>query len=229
MKKIKILQYTVLILTIVLLLVGSFAGYRAGYTLEDIWAAVSGSVLYSVLAVLGLYCLKTILWVIPINALYLGAGILFPVWQAVLITYIGLVFDFTIGFFAGRRIGKTSVMEVLYKKKPVQWLFALAEKNHAVGCLMIRMLPGPPTEITNMFYGATSIRYFYFLAASTLGMTPGMLPIIFMGKAVLTPFSKEFIIPFFIELVFVVLAFIIFFVVRKKGTAAEKDGTDNDV
>jgi hypothetical protein len=27
----------------------------------------------------------------------------------------------------------------------------------------------------------------------------------------------------------VVLAFIIFFVVRKKGTAAEKDGTDNDV
>jgi uncharacterized membrane protein YdjX (TVP38/TMEM64 family) len=129
MKKIKILQYTVLILTIVLLLVGSFAGYRAGYTLEDIWAAVSGSVLYSVLAVLGLYCLKTILWVIPINALYLGAGILFPVWQAVLITYIGLVFDFTIGFFAGRRIGKTSVMEVLYKKKPVQWLFALAEKT----------------------------------------------------------------------------------------------------
>ena len=217
-----------IILTIVLLLVGSFAGYRAGYTLEDIWAAVSGSVLYSVLAVLGLYCLKTILWVIPINALYLGAGILFPVWQAVLITYIGLVFDFTIGFFAGRRIGKTIVMEALYKRKSIQRLFALAEKNPVAGCLIIRMFPGPPTEITNMFYGATSIRYPHFLAASMIGMAPGMLPVIFMGKAVLTPFSKEFLVPFSIKLVFIALAFIISLVVRKKGAAAEWNWTDID-
>lgn len=228
MKKVKILQYTVLILTVFLILIGFFAGYRSGYTFEDIWAAVSGSLLYSVLAVIGLYCLKTILWVIPIDALYLGAGILFPVWFAVIITYLGLLIDFTISFFVGRRIGKTSVMEALYKRKPVQQLFALAEKNHVAGCFMMRMLPGPPTEITNMFYGATSIRYRHFLAASMLGMTPGMLPVIFMGKAVLTPFSKEFLIPFFISLVFVVLAFIVSFIVRKKGAALKINKRDND-
>jgi uncharacterized membrane protein YdjX (TVP38/TMEM64 family) len=61
-----------------------------------------------------------------------------------------------------------------------------------------------------------------------IGMTPGMLPVIFMGKAVLTPFSKEFLVPFSIKLVFIALAFIISLVVRKKGAATEKNGTDND-
>lgn len=116
MKKIKILQYAIFILVIILLLIGAFAGYRSGYMLEDIWSVVSGSLLYSILTLLGIYCLKTVLWVIPINALYLGAGVLFPVWYAVFITYIGLLIDFTISFFAGRRIGKTIVMEALYKK-----------------------------------------------------------------------------------------------------------------
>ena len=228
MKKIKILQYAIFILVIILLLIGAFAGYRSGYMLEDIWSVVFGSLLYSILTLLGIYCLKTVLWVIPINALYLGAGVLFPVWYAVFITYIGLLIDFTISFFAGRRIGKTIVMEALYKKKSVQRLFALAEKNPVAGCLIIRMLPGPPTEITNMFYGATSIRYPHFLAASMIGMAPGMLPVIFMGKAVLTPFSKEFLVPFSIKLVFIALAFIISLVVRKKGAAAEWNWTDID-
>ena len=36
MKKIKILQYAIFILVIILLLIGAFAGYRSGYMLEDI-------------------------------------------------------------------------------------------------------------------------------------------------------------------------------------------------
>jgi len=52
-----------------------------------------------------LYTLKTVLVIIPLNALYFTASLLFPPAWAVLISIAGLVLEMTIGYNWGKKWG----------------------------------------------------------------------------------------------------------------------------
>ena len=78
MKTFRLIQKICLVLLFLALNIGAYAWYQSGHSWEDIWPLISGSATGEVAAILGLYCLKTVVWVIPVNALYLGAGFLLP-------------------------------------------------------------------------------------------------------------------------------------------------------
>jgi ABC-2 type transport system permease protein len=56
------------------------------------------------LVLIALFCLKSVVIVLPIVVLYISAGIMFPIGWAFIITCAGLFFEMTIGFFIGLRI-----------------------------------------------------------------------------------------------------------------------------
>lgn len=218
MSSFRLIQKICLILLILALNIGVYVGYRGGYSWEDIWALVSGSTATEVSAILGLYCLKTVVWVIPISSLYIGAGFLLPVWSAIAVTYAGILLDLTLTFYLGRYMGKTRIMDEIRCRKAGEWVLDAAVKNSGFACFIIRMLPGPPTELTNMFFGALDMRRGRFLLFSVLGMTPGMLPVIFMGKAVVDPLSKEFLLPMLLSLMIAAGSILVyFFYVKRRG------------
>ncbi|MEA4847260.1 MAG: VTT domain-containing protein [Clostridiaceae bacterium] len=216
MKSFRLYRNIVLILLIFILTLGIYIGYLKGYSWQDLWELVSGSTINSILAIICLYCLKIVLWVIPINALYLGAGFLFPPWLAIAVTYMGLILDLTLSFYLGRFIEKSWVMDEIKKRKATKWMLDMADKNSAFACFVIRLLPGPPTEVTNMFFGALNMQYSKFLVLSLMGITPGMLPVIFLGKAAVNPRSKEFIILLLISLLIAAGSILIYCLVLKK-------------
>ena len=79
MKDFRLIRNIALFLLILVLNIGVYIGYQKGYSYEDIWGLISGFPIIAVFSIIGLYCLKTVVWVIPIYALYIGAGFLLPV------------------------------------------------------------------------------------------------------------------------------------------------------
>ncbi|MFA9379785.1 MAG: TVP38/TMEM64 family protein [Acetanaerobacterium sp.] len=207
MKNIKLIRICSLVLLLLIVAGGVLFWHFSGFSWRDIWGIASESAALAVFLIIGLYGLKTILWFIPLNALYLGAGFLLDPIPAIALTYAGLVLELTLGFFYGRRLGTHNVRALMEKRKYSKWLMEVAEKNSATSCFLIRILPGPPADVTNMFFGTLNIRYTQFLFSSLLGMTPGMLPVVFIGKAAENPLSKEFLVPFSVSMLFAVCSF----------------------
>jgi uncharacterized membrane protein YdjX (TVP38/TMEM64 family) len=136
------------------------------------------------LALVGLYLAKTVLVVIPLNALYLTSSLLFPPLWAILISLTGLYLESTIGFAIGRYSQHGQVRTRLESYRFSRWLLGLADKRPALSCFAFRFMP-PPADLTNVFFGATRLSYPSFLFASLLGFLPKLLLVIFAGEAAL--------------------------------------------
>lgn len=192
-----------------------------GFSVQELLSYTPESPLLMVLFLWGLYCLKSITMVMPLVILYITSGILFPAWEALLVTYAGLILEFTIGYFIGRRWDIQKLPEALEKHEKLTPLakklqsgldwFKTHTERLSTSCFIIRFLPGPlPLDIMSIFFGASQMRYGAYIICSLLGISPGMIPWVIAGGAIATPLSKEFLIPFAIGLVISLVAFIAF-------------------
>jgi len=130
---------------------------------------------------------------IPLIVLYLAGGMFFPWWWALIVTYFCLTVESTIGYFLGRRLGRRRVQELVTQNDYGKKLMAFGSNHSIFSCFIIRLIPGPPIELTNMFVGTTDIKYPHFIIGTLLGYTPGLVLLIFMGKAATEIFSPSFL------------------------------------
>lgn len=217
MKNIKYIRITGIVLLLLLVVVFTFFfWYKSELSWQDVWNFSSESTALAALLLIGIYCLKTIAWAIPLNVLYLGAGYLFSTGPAIIMTYLGLITELTLGFYLGRYLGTRHVRTTMEKRKYAKWFMEAAAKNGVMSCFLIRVLPGPPADVVNMFFGTLNIRYVPFLFFSLLGLTPGMLSVIFIGRAAANPLSPEFLLPFFIRMIIAACSLAGYFMVKKK-------------
>jgi uncharacterized membrane protein YdjX (TVP38/TMEM64 family) len=218
MKKIKYIHIIAPVLLLWIAAIAVFFRYKTELSWPDVWSPLSESAVLAAFLLIGIYSLKTVIWIIPLNALYIGAGLLFPVGPAIAMTYLGLIVELTLGFFLGRRLGTGQVRMILGKYKYSRWFLETVEKNGVMSCFLFRVLLGPPTDVTNMFFGTLNIRYTQFLFPSLLGLTPHMLPVVFLGKAVEHPLSREFFVPFCISVSLAVCSLAAYFLINKRRT-----------
>ncbi|NCC75459.1 MAG: DedA family protein [Clostridia bacterium] len=129
-----------------------------------------------------LYGLKTVLVIIPLNALYLTASLLFPPVWAVLVSVAGLVLEMTIGYYWGSKWGVEQIVPRLERYRFSRWMLQLTQKNPIASCVVFRFLP-PPADLTNMFLGAAGIPFTTFLLSSLAGFLPKIIAIVMTGEA----------------------------------------------
>ncbi len=190
------------------------------YTLVTDWNlffdALSETTVYAMAFLIVLFAVKSILWFIPLKLIYLTAGFLLPATQAIIIVYLGLALELSIGFYIGRKSNLVRIRPIMNKYKVSRWIVASAERHGSLGCFSVRFLPTPPAEVTNIFFGSIDIRYIEYLFASLLGLTPAMIPVVFVGRSAADPLSRDFIIPFSISLVIVILSMMIAGFIKKR-------------
>jgi len=192
-KKVKLLQGVFVVSTIIVILF--CAPYFADLSVQNLLDFTPESPVLAALVFLGLYCLKAFVMFIPLTVLYLGAGVLFPVGWAFILTYFCLVVESSIGFFLGRRLGSKRVQALINHSERGRKLLEFGNNNSIFSCFIIRMIPGPPIEVTNMFVGTTGIKFLPFIVGTLLGYTPGMIPFILLGGAVSEPLSLKYLLP----------------------------------
>lgn len=216
-KHLKYLAYIIFAAIIILLIL-----FFLKFDVSDILKYSLESPLQASLIILGLYCLKSLIVVIPLMALYISAGMMFPFGWALAITAIGLFFEMTIGYFIGKRLKIDRVTNLMTQNKRAE-KFLLSQKNiNPSLCFLTRLSP-LNFDLTSMFHGAYNINYPQYIVYSFLGSAPRMIPFVFVGDSISTPFSKEFLIPFIIIVVVTAFAFTIYM----KQTSKTKQTHDN--
>lgn len=211
-KHIKILA-AILLLALVFLL----APKLSKLTVPDILSYASRSPLSAALILIELYCLKSVLVVIPLAVLYVSAGALFPTMWAVLLTLLCLSCEITLNYLYGRGLGGTRLRQLLQKHESTIKLLNYHDKNSGVTCFLLRALPVPlPLDLAGMLLGASKMPFGKYLLFSLMGVSPGMIPWVMAGGAIGNPLSKEFLIPFAVSLLVAVAAFIIFRRIEKR-------------
>lgn len=133
-------------------------------------------------SIIFLYLLKTVLVIIPLNALYLTASLMFPPVIAVLVSLAGLILEMMIGYYWGAKWGVEQIVPRLERYRFSRWMLQLTQKNPVASCVIFRFLP-PPADLTNMYLGAAGISFPTFLLSSMAGFLPKNLAIIMTGEA----------------------------------------------
>ena len=163
----------------------------------------------TVLVFIGVYLLKPLLMFIPIPALYVAAGIVFPTWIAFVITFGGVALALTTGYYLGKILGERQVNKYLEKNEKMQRFLGGEDKRILLFCFIYRVLP-LPFDLFNMVCGATKVPFWKYLIVSVLGLSAIIVPNVLAGAYITTPLSPEFLIPFGISLAFTFSMFILY-------------------
>jgi len=152
------------------------------------------SPLLASIALVGLFCLKSVVMVIPLMVLYVSAGIMFPLGWAVLIICIGLLLEMTIGYFIGKRLSIDGIKSRISKYKKVERVLPTKEEMTPSVCFAARFLP-IPFDIVSMVQGAYGVKFPQYIGITYLGTLISGILYVHIGRHIATPLSKEFLIP----------------------------------
>ena len=189
----KHLKYILFISYIILIII--LLRRFSGFDVSDILTYSPESPLLAAFVIVGLYSLKSVVLLIPTVALYISAGVMFPVGWALAVTCAGLFCEMSIGYIIGKRLGSKKVEARIEKSARLKKFIARHNNAHLSGSFLFRFIP-LNFELVSMFYGASGVAYPQYVLLSFLGTVPGMIPFVLLGGSLTTPFSKEFLVPF---------------------------------
>lgn len=197
----------------------------------DIRAIVDSapSVLVAVAAVIGIFFMKSLLFVIPASLIYLSVGMAFHPVTAILVSFAGIAVEVTATYFLGRFLGGDTVNKFLSKSKNGQKLIE-KDVSNKFSVLFLMRFSGLPIDFTSLFLGASGCRYPVYILASLAGIMPRVILLTLLGDRINELIPMSLIIKLIIiALPVAVVAFIIKYIVdRKKKAENEKTGEENE-
>jgi uncharacterized membrane protein YdjX (TVP38/TMEM64 family) len=152
----------------------------------DIAALTEGAanLALAVAAVLGLYCVKGFLFVIPAMLLYVSVGAAFhPLWLALAVNAGGILLELALTYGMGAFLGGQQVNRLLAGNKGGRKLLELQNKRGFAMLFTARFVPAFPIDFTGLYFGAARIPFWQYLAASALGLLPRVALFTIFGKA----------------------------------------------
>lgn len=128
------------------------------------------------------YALGTLIFV-PHIILTTAVVMTFSPLEALLVAITGSLLSCTIGYFLGMTLGKKSLNAVFgkYSDKISQY----AHKGGVIGLTMLRLIPSGPFTVQNLILGMIKVPYDTLMISTLLGMLPGTIIFIYLGKAAL--------------------------------------------
>ncbi len=149
----------------------------------DIRALVEASsgVVAAVAAILGIYLLKSLVFVVPASLIYIAVGLAFPTHWAILINAVGILIEVSATYFFGIVMGGPYVVNKLKKIKYGDKILELHGKNKLSAIFAIRALPVFPIDIVSLFLGAVRMRYLPYLLLSLGGILPRVILFTILG------------------------------------------------
>ena len=126
------------------------------------------------------YAVATVLflpgWIFTVNA-----GLVYGIVGGTLVALAGAIIGATLAFLVARYLLRQNIEEIT-KKNP-----RFAAIDQAIGRQgwkivgLLRLSPLIPFNLSNYFYGITSIRFIEYVAVSAIGMIPGTLLYAYLG------------------------------------------------
>lgn len=149
----------------------------------DIRALVEASsgMVAAVATILGIYLLKSLVFVVPASLIYIAVGLAFPTHWAILINAVGILIEVSATYLFGVIMGGPYVINKLKKVKYGDKILELHGKNRLSAIFAIRVLPVFPIDIVSLFLGAVRMRYLPYLLLSLGGILPRVILFTILG------------------------------------------------
>lgn len=141
----------------------------------------SSSVMMAVLTILGVYLLKSIVFVVPASLIYIAIGMAFPAHWAVLINAAGILLEICATYLFGVVMGGDYVIKKLQKTKHGDKILELHGKNKLSAIFAIRVLPVFPIDLVSLFLGAVRMKFWHYLLISFGGIMPRVILFTILG------------------------------------------------
>jgi uncharacterized membrane protein YdjX (TVP38/TMEM64 family) len=146
----------------------------------DVWVAhmdVAGIFIF-----IGVYAVATVL-LAPGSILTIGAGFAFGLWKGFLAVSAGSTFGAALAFLVARFIARGRVEAVAKGNDKFRRIDKAIGKEGAKLILLLRLSPVIPFNLSNYFYGLTSVKFWPYVLASWIGMIPGTFLYVYIGTA----------------------------------------------
>ncbi len=190
----------------------------------DIRALVenSSSIFISALIIIGVYALKSVVFVVPASLIYICVGMSFDVRSALIINLIGISAEVIITYFAGMFLGGEYVTDLLKKSKGGKKLLEAKTKTQTSFLFLVRVVPAFPIDFTSLFLGASKYNFIRYFLISLLGIYPRVALFTVLGDGIYKLIPKEIIIKTVIIAIPVALcAYLIYKLIKNKKVSKE--------
>lgn len=186
----------------------------------DIRQLIAGaqSVTLAAAIVLGVYFIKSMVFVVPASLIYISVGMAFEPKQAILINTIGIIIEITATYFLGKFLGKDAVEKKLRGNKAGEKLLNMKSKSKNLMIFTIRFT-GIPIDFSSLFMGAFDFKFLPYFLLSLLGLLPRVILLTVIGEGFYELIPMKYIITAVIIIIPVAAAGIILkkIISRKKG------------
>lgn len=145
-------------------------------------------------AVIGIYALKGLVFVIPAALLYISVGMAFSPVTACAVNILGIAAELTVSYILGRFLGGDYVEKFLQKSKGGQKILNYNDSGNFGSVFLIRLLPVFPIDFTSLFFGSVKLSFPKYILFSLLGLAPRVILFTLLGDRVYELIPMELII-----------------------------------
>src|SRR5205823_2349327 len=130
----------------------------------------------------GVYAVATVL-LAPGAILTVGAGFAFGLWKGFVAVSAGATLGAAVAFLIARFIARDKVEAIAKGSEKFRNIDKAIGKQGAKLVFLLRLSPVIPFNLSNYFYGLTSVKFWPYLLASWIGMMPGTFLYVYIGTA----------------------------------------------
>ena len=144
------------------------------------WVAQLG--VWGILLFILVYVLATVLF-FPASILTIGAGFIFGVVSGTIIVSIAATVGAAFAFLIARYLARDQIEQKIADNPRFKRIDRAIGERGAKLVFLLRLSPLIPFNLSNYFYGLTSVRFWPYVLASWIGMIPGTLLYVYLGAA----------------------------------------------
>lgn len=174
----------------------------------------------AVLAMLGLFALKSVDFLINSGVLYAVSAILFPLPPALALNLAGAAIISAVPYFVGRSLGAPLLAHIRRRYPKLRRLEAVQTKGVFSFTLLMRCV-GIPVCIVGVYFGADNSDFKQYMAGSVLGLMPMVIPYTFLGGSAADYHSPVFIGALAVRALVLVLSALLYRHMLKREKTAE--------
>lgn len=179
--------------------------------------ASADSVMLAAFIVIGVYFVKSLVFVVPASLIYISVGLAFDTWQALIINAVGIAVEITCTYFMGKFLGKDAVRKKLSGNKAGEKLLNMKSKNKNLMILTVRFT-GIPIDFSSLFMGAFDFKFLSYFFISLAGLLPRVFLFTIIGDGFYDLIPTKYLLTAVIAAISVAAAVILL----KKFIAARK-------
>ncbi len=171
-----------------------FGRIAQGISGGDLAVMLPQSKLVALVAILGLYALKSLSIIFPIIALQMTAGLVYGPVGGLFVNMAGMAIGITVSYLLGRFIG-TGLQQMLCEKfKSVRKIEQYRCENETMFSYILRAVSIFPADIVSLYLGSTGIRFGPYFGGSMLGTFTGIVIATLFGDTLRQGFSMQVVV-----------------------------------